>query len=112
MSCCSAHPSVEPVFVRILIILQEDLDLVIHLVLDILAAETGDDSNDSKTQARQTSGPETDHVALLPRFARSSDDLGGNALDFGQGCRAQRKSCKETLDRRLGEAGGGSGTGN
>lgn len=94
------------VLICVLVVLQEDLDLVVHLVLNILATETSDDANDAKTQARQTRSPQANHITLLPRLACGRDYFVGYTLNFGQSSRAQWQSCKKAFDRRLWESCG------
>lgn len=96
---------VELVLIGVLVVLQEDLNLVVHLLADVLAAERGKDADNAKRQRREARRPQSNDVALLESSRGGPDDLGRNARDLRERGRAQRECGEDRRDGRLREAG-------
>lgn len=81
--------------IRKLIILQKDLDLLIHLMPDIITANASNNRQQAKAQTAQSSHPQGMHIRLLQCRTRSFDNLRSDTWDFGERCGAERKGFEE-----------------
>jgi hypothetical protein len=81
--------------IRKLIILQKDLDLLIHLMPDIITANASNNRQQTKAQTAQSSHPQGMDIRLLQCRTRSFDNLRRDAWDFGERCGAERKGFEE-----------------
>lgn len=108
----------EAILICVLVVLKEDLDLVGHLLANVLATNGSldviskplrkardrrvylhtYDAEDSEGERGQTSGAKTDDVALLESRTSSSSNLIGDARDLRNGCRTQRQSGQKGRD--------------
>lgn len=98
------------ILLSILVILQKHLNLIIHLMRNLITKQTRDNRDNAKTQATQRRRPQPHDVGLLHGLARRGDDVGGDAGDVGHGGAAGSEGGEEGGEgggREAGSEGGG-----
>ncbi|KIH90879.1 hypothetical protein SPBR_00259 [Sporothrix brasiliensis 5110] len=94
------------VLVGVDVVLEVDLNLVVHLLVNVVAADAGDDGDNAKGQRRKRRRAHAHNVRLLVRLAGGGDDGVGDAGNRLEGGGAERQCGQQGIDRGCGQAGG------
>lgn len=97
------------ILVSILVVLQEDLDLVVHLRPNVVAETASYDSNNAKAERAEGRRAETNDVCFLERCSSSCDDLIRDTRDLSESRCTERQSRQERGNRTGGESSSGDG---
>ena len=82
-------PLVVLVLLRVFVVLQKNLNLVVHLRTNIIAKAASNDGQHAEAERAQGCCAKTYYIRLLEGFATCCDDLARDPWGFCKGCRAQ-----------------------
>lgn len=88
------------VLVRKLIILQDDLNLLIHLRTDVTTQHTSNNGQNSKAQTRQRGHSQCMNVRLLQGSSTSGNRISRDTRDFSERLRTKWERLHEGDDGR------------
>jgi hypothetical protein len=99
------------VLVSIFVVLQKDLNFVVHLRSNVVAKAASNDSQNTKTKRTQGRRSKADNVRLLKSRATCCDDTVRDSRHFGESRCAERQSRKECRCSIRGETRRNHGSG-